>query len=183
MRTCPVCLISLLSEEYEGVRIARCPKCRGVLLPGYKFDMIRHFRQRSSADLKQEAEADFSGNTTATLRCPKCRTKMEKHALARRLSLVTVDYCSTCDRVWLDAGELALAQLVFEASARGRELLDHQQRMLALEASPARKARFEEALARMPDTEDVSYSALDGDETWPADLLDLLAQIARRTLH
>jgi Zn-finger nucleic acid-binding protein len=76
---------------------------------------------------------------------------MEKRPLSSRYTKLRVDICRKCDSVWLDGGELAAAQLIFEASTRGQEALEYGQRMKQLEADPARKQALEESMARLPD--------------------------------
>jgi len=61
-----------------------------------------------------------------------------------------LDVCRSCSLVWLDGGELALVQLGYESSAIFAEAQEMKRRMAQLEASPNRKAAFEENLARLP---------------------------------
>jgi Zn-finger nucleic acid-binding protein len=49
--------------------------------------------------------------------CPVCKNAM----IVLELAEVEVDYCTDCDGIWLDAGEL---ELLFGNSQQTRELLD-----------------------------------------------------------
>ena len=151
MKKCPTCDVALAHEMYEQTPIDRCPQCRGVFLSRARLEMIRHRRDTAADDLKREARDEFRGDTRHVIRCPRCRGLMDKRPLASRFAQLTLDVCRGCDGVWLDGGELALAQLVYEASTRGRESQEFQRRMAALAADPARRQRFEEALARLPE--------------------------------
>lgn len=138
-------------EEYEGVPIWRCSACGGAFLSGAKLQTIRHGRARTADQLKAEATAEFVGDTRKVLRCPSCGGHMDKRPISSRYSTMTYDNCRTCRSVWLDAGELAVLQLVYEATNRGTESLEFQKRMEELEQSPERKAQFEEAMSRLPE--------------------------------
>ena len=151
MKSCPACQIPLRIESYEGVRVDRCPQCRGSLLPGYRLDIIKHTREKDEATLRDEARTEFHGDTRRSFRCPHCQATMEKQALSRRYSDLCLDLCRTCKYVWLDGGELALAQLLFEHSTVGQDIQEMQRRTAELEASPERRAAFAEALRRLPE--------------------------------
>ncbi|MFH0953919.1 MAG: zf-TFIIB domain-containing protein [Verrucomicrobiota bacterium] len=149
MKRCPSCGAGLGREDYEGVEVFRCPDCRGVLLPRYRLDLIRHRRHRSPEDLKAQAVAEFRSDTKREVRCPRCGALMAKRPFASRYMPLSIDVCRACDYVWLDAGELELLQLLYEASASGHEVVEMQKRMRELQCTPERKARFEAALAQL----------------------------------
>lgn len=159
MKQCPCCDGVLQDAQYEGVSLLRCSKCRGVLVKKYKLEFINHGRAKDAAALRREARDDFAGDTRKLLRCPRCRSLMHKRPFAGRYARLTMDVCRTCESVWLDGGELAIVQLVFEASARGRESVEMKRRIAEMEADPVRKARFEAGLAQA--AEDFSADARD----------------------
>ena len=170
MKSCPACRTKLTSEDYEGARIWRCPECRGVFLSKSKLELIRHQRIRNGETLKAEARAEFQSDTIRTISCPGCGATMEKRRMPSRWITVTLDCCKACDGIWLDGGELAVAQLVFEASIRGTESLEFQRRMKELCESPERKAQFEAAVAALSERTPWKESL---DEGWCwHDLLD-----------
>jgi Zn-finger nucleic acid-binding protein len=165
MKTCPACKTYLKTEDYEGTKVWRCPDCRGVFIAKYKLDIVRHQRHRDRETLKAEAKADFKSDTKQTIRCPRCRAIMEKRPIASRYSTLTLDSCKSCEGIWLDGGELALAQLVYEASTTGTESLEFQRRMKELLESPERKAKFDAAMAALREN-------VPGDHSWhSADIL------------
>jgi len=162
MKRCPTCGKGLRREVYEREAIFRCPGCRGVLVAGYHLDLIKHRKVRTTEALKTEAHEEFHGNTEKAVTCPRCLTPMAKRPFASRYARLSTDTCPKCRFVWLDGGELALLQLVFEASAQARDTADFQQRMRTMLSSPARHERFEADLARLPkDLPEVSGDATD----------------------
>jgi Zn-finger nucleic acid-binding protein len=156
MKHCPACSVILIDETYDGVAVWRCRKCHGVLLQKYKLEMIRHRRARDRETLTKEAKAEFSQDTKRQIRCPRCFEHMDKRSLAGKYGNLKFDFCKVCEAVWLDGGELAIAQLAFAASGRGRASLESQQRMREFETDTERKAEFQANLARMPDELPVS---------------------------
>jgi len=152
MKTCPKCRCGLRLEDYEQTNIARCEQCRGVFLPPYKLEIISHRRERSEHELKIEAKTDYRADTLEALRCPGCGRRMVKNPLASRYTTLAVDVCKHCHGLWLDGGELALAQLVFQASTQGRESAEFQRRMATLESDPDRRRQFEDAMAKLPES-------------------------------
>ena len=173
-RLCPGCAVPLVRENYESSWVFRCPACRGTLLSTSRLERIERDPGRNPALLKTEARAEHWTDTGPAIPCPRCRATMAKRPLTRGAATFYMDYCQACDLVWLDGGELALAQLVYETSSAGREARALQQRALEAQLSPERMARFEQALARLPD---------DAPSEGPAeavDWMDLLWLLRRR---
>ena len=179
MKNCPVCSEDFVQIEYEGEAVLRCPKCRGSVRPGYRLEIIRHRQLRKTDELKAEAQSEFSHDTKDKIRCPRCHGKMEKRPIDGRYPSLTLDHCRNCDWIWLDGGELPLAQLLFETSARNAVQRDMQKRAAELEASPERKAEFEKNLAALPD--DLPGASGDARQTLVADALDLAFGIILRS--
>ena len=153
-RNCPVCNVPLRPETYEGLLIRHCPQCRGHLLEHARFDAIRRIPGQSLAELEAEAKAGFAGDTPAAIRCPRCRLTMIKRPLAVPGFDLHYDQCCACALVWLDGGELALAQLAYQGTPQFRETQEMKRRAEALDADPARKAAFDEAVSKLPEAPD-----------------------------
>lgn len=151
MKTCPTCSEKLARLEYEGTIIWRCTKCGGVFVARSHLDIIRHRRIHDTETLKAEARNEFRSDTKRKKQCPGCFSVMEKRPIASCYTTMKMDCCKSCKGIWLDGGELAVAQLVFEASTRGRESLAFQKRMKELLESPERKAQFDAAMAKLPE--------------------------------
>jgi Zn-finger nucleic acid-binding protein len=173
MKKCPTCEVALLAEDYAGVKVARCPGCRGVFMAKFRLEMINHQAVRSRDALKAEAKSEFMTDTIKQIRCPGCGGFMAKRPIASRYTPLLMDCCRACDGVWLDGGELAIIQMVYSASTRGMEAQEFKRRVRELEADPERKKQFETALAALP--EDLPSATSDRDAYWIGDyLLDLL---------
>lgn len=150
-RRCPTCDVNLQREDYESSWAMRCPSCRGALLSTSRLEHIKRDGARSPDLLKKEARAEHWSDTEEPIPCPRCHAVMKKLPLTRGAATLHLDHCRACDLIWLDGGELALAQLIYETSPQGREARLLQHRALAASMSEERQARFERALARMPD--------------------------------
>ena len=149
-RNCPVCNVPLQPEAYEGLLIRRCPQCQGHLLERARFEAIQRIPQKTLAELEAEARAGFAGDTPAPVRCPRCHVTMLKRPLSVPGFDLHLDLCLDCQLVWLDGGELAMAQLVYQASPKFRDTQEMKRRAAALDADPERKAAFDEAVAKLP---------------------------------
>jgi Zn-finger nucleic acid-binding protein len=163
MYRCPLCRIDLEPADYEGQRLHSCPQCHGHMVEHERLELITRLRNHSWKALKAEAAAGFSGSTVPKLLCPRCRRRMTRRMVYQPLRL-GLDLCADCALVWLDAGELALVQLLYEASPSGQVTAELMNRVRELEADPARLARFEESLAHLPaEIPDGPDSAGDGE--------------------
>lgn len=150
-RRCPACAVPLIREDYESAWALRCPSCRGALVSRDRLDRIKRDPERHPDLLKQEARAEHAGDTGSAVGCPRCHAIMKKKVLTRGAAELHLDYCPPCDLYWLDGGELALVQLLYETSAKGQEARALQRRALQATLSPERQARFQAALDRLPD--------------------------------
>ena len=117
-------------------------------------------QQKSQDELRAEASADFRASSSATLKCPRCHMPMRKQAADLPVLDLQTDICRSCQLVWLDGGELALLQLGYQVKSRFIDAQEFRRRMRELEASPERKARFEEDLAKLPEAKDPLEQAL-----------------------
>jgi len=152
VRDCPICAVPLEPEAYEGLRILRCPQCQGHLLERARLEAIQRIPEKSLAELEAEAQAGFQGDNAQGLRCPRCHRAMDKRPLAVPGFHLHVDVCRDCALAWLDGGELAMAQLAHQGSPKFRDTREQMRRAAARDADPARKAAFEAAVAKLPET-------------------------------
>ena len=153
-RNCPLCAIPLEPETCEGFPILRCPGCQGHLLQLSRYESIKCLPDKTLAELEAEAKEGFQGDNSKPVRCPRCHLAMDKRPLPVPGFDLHVDLCRGCSLVWLDGGELALAQLAHQATPGFRDTQELKCRAAALEADPERKTAFEEALARLPQAAD-----------------------------
>lgn len=150
MRTCPICNVPLKPETYEGLRILRCPECRGHLLDLSRYEAIQRIPQKTLAELETEARENFAGDTPQDIRCPRCHVTMLKRPLSIPGFDLHLDVCLDCSLAWFDGGELALAQLAYQGTPKFRETREMKRRAEALEADPERQAAYEEAVEQLP---------------------------------
>ena len=150
MRNCPICAVPLVPEAYEGFPVLRCPECAGHLLELARYDSIRRVPEKSLAELEAEAQAGFRGDTPEPLRCPRCHGAMEKRPLNIPGCNLHLDLCRACALVWLDGGELAMAQLAHQATPAFQDAQKHKRCAAELDADPERKAAFDTAVAKLP---------------------------------
>lgn len=150
MSICPKCKVDLVPRKYERVRVLQCAQCMGMLAPELDAAVIKSRREKTCDELKTEAEHEYVSDTKETIICPRCQFPMVKRPIWSKFTAVQYDLCRRCNHVWLDGGELAVMQLLFECSLRGYDVARFQKRMAELELSPERKAAFEAALANMP---------------------------------
>ena len=154
-RDCPLCAVPLAEEAYEGFPVQRCPQCQGTLLDLARLQTIRNVPEKSLAELEAEARAGFQGDNPAPVRCPRCHLAMDKRPLlVPGFDNLHLDICRSCALVWLDGGELAMAQLAYQATPAFRDKEDMKRRAAERDADPERKAAFDEAVAKLPESQD-----------------------------
>ena len=51
---------------------------------------------------KQEAESESAAKQVSSMKCPKCGEALKERSFQK----VTIDQCTGCHGIWLDAGEL-----------------------------------------------------------------------------
>ena len=153
-RPCPICSVPLEPVAYEGFQILRCPQCRGHLLDLSRYEAIRRIPHKTLAELEAEAQEGFAGDNPAPIRCPRCHVTMFKKPIAVPGFSLNTDVCRDCALVWLDGGELALAQLAYQATPAFRDVQEMKRRAEALDADPERKAAYDEAVAKLPEAPD-----------------------------
>ncbi|MHB8094964.1 MAG: M48 family metalloprotease [Candidatus Aminicenantales bacterium] len=125
---CPRCRTPLAETFYEGVPVKECPKCRGKLLPGAMMGRILVRKETGfSEDLVRKAVAfreKFLAQPVRTrkisetqpaepLCCPDCGYSMKARPYSYSYFL-PVDKCLACDKIWFDADELEILQILIE---------------------------------------------------------------------
>jgi Zn-dependent protease with chaperone function/Zn-finger nucleic acid-binding protein len=127
---CPRCDIPLLETFYEGAAIQACRRCRGKLVDSSSVDRIllrrefdfsealrtkaKEFREQFLINpvKKQKAKQDAS----PTLPCPNCGYRMLPRPYSYQY-FIPVDKCLSCYKVWFDADELEILQILVEKKA------------------------------------------------------------------
>jgi Zn-finger nucleic acid-binding protein len=129
---CPHCRTPLADDFYEGVPIQYCRHCSGKLVDADFVDRILARTEVGFSDDLRGKAAEFRErflrNPIKTMKindrgeahpaCPGCGYKMTPRPFNYQY-FVPVNKCLSCGRIWFDADELEILQiLVEEAKAR-----------------------------------------------------------------
>ncbi len=129
---CPRCRTPLGEVFYEGVAVKACPSCGGKLVDSGAMDRILARREVAfGADLVSKARAfqeRFIENPTGTRKigeaqarpafvCPGCGYRMAPRPYNYQY-FVPVIKCLSCRKIWFDADELEILQILVERKGR-----------------------------------------------------------------
>jgi Zn-finger nucleic acid-binding protein len=96
VRNCPRCKIEMQLLRVNEIELDACPKCMGIWFDSSELDKIIGSKKSF------EEEAYLSKPLGGNIDCPSCRQKMGYLTINN----TTIDFCKTCEGIWLDAGEL-----------------------------------------------------------------------------
>ncbi len=125
---CPRCRVPLAETFYEGVATRVCPRCGGRLVDAASVDKIVARREVAFSDaLREKARRFRESSLRNPLRrqkiesalapdvpCPACGYRMAARPYNYQY-FVPVDKCLSCERIWFDADELEVLQILIEA--------------------------------------------------------------------
>ena len=130
---CPKCGVPLSEGFYEGVPIRSCPKCTGKLVRegtiprilartevGFSDELRRKagiFRARFLRNPTKRAKID--GGAMGRLYCPDCGYPMRTRPFNYQY-FIPVDKCLSCSKIWFDADELEILQILIEEAVSNR---------------------------------------------------------------
>ena len=109
---CPVCQKALQKTSYEGTNTYPCPNGCGTFLGRKNLRIIEESRETSIPMASVPKSGDDRGSVKA---CPKCKGVMAKRNYGE-LDSTVIDYCASCQGIWLDPGELERIQVFYEAA-------------------------------------------------------------------
>ncbi|HPW17496.1 MAG TPA: zinc metalloprotease HtpX [Candidatus Aminicenantes bacterium] len=127
---CPRCRVPLAEAFYEGVAVRVCGRCRGRLVDAASVDRIvarrelafsealvakaRAFRDKVTLNplKRQKIEAALD----AGVPCPSCGYRMVARPYNYQY-FVPVDKCLSCSKIWFDADEMEVLQVLIEDRA------------------------------------------------------------------
>lgn len=127
---CPRCDLPLRDAFYEGVPVGFCQKCGGKLVDAARVGRILWRREVGfSAELIAKA-AQFrekflanpvksrrhQGSAPGRLACPACGYRLTARPYSYQFFL-PVEKCLSCGKVWFDADELEILQILVEKKA------------------------------------------------------------------
>ena len=103
---CPRCSTKLATAQLDDAHpVHCCTKCRGVLLPRATFAHVVYTRRTWATSQPVPPLPLDRRELERVIICPHCSKRMEAHPYYGPGNIV-MDSCTTCDLVWLDAGEL-----------------------------------------------------------------------------
>jgi Zn-dependent protease with chaperone function/Zn-finger nucleic acid-binding protein len=124
---CPRCRIPLGDYDYEGVPVRICRRCLGKLVDGRSVERILARREfKFSPELLKKAEVVRERFLTNPIKaqkrkdrecppadCPACGYRMASRPYNYQYFL-PVEKCLSCSRIWFDADELEILQILVE---------------------------------------------------------------------
>jgi Zn-dependent protease with chaperone function/Zn-finger nucleic acid-binding protein len=124
---CPRCRVPLAETFYEGVPVRLCGKCGGKLVGMAVIDRIVARREVGfSEDLVARAHAfrdkvllnplkkqKLNDDPASDIPCPACGYRMVPRPYNYQY-FIPVDKCLSCSRIWFDADELEILQVLIE---------------------------------------------------------------------
>jgi heat shock protein HtpX len=127
---CPRCRIPLGEAFYEGVAIGVCGRCGGRLVDAASVDKIVARREvtfsealrdkarrfRESAIRNPLRRQKIASALAAGVPCPSCGYRLAARPYNYQY-FVPVDKCLSCGKIWFDADELEVLQILIEERA------------------------------------------------------------------
>ena len=103
---CPRCESALEVGLVDGMKVAMCVQCHGILLPRREFaGLVRH-RRAQWQGASETAQPLNPQELHRAANCPACLHRMDTYPYAGP-GAVVIDCCRECDLIWMDAGELS----------------------------------------------------------------------------
>ncbi|MEH6590032.1 MAG: zf-TFIIB domain-containing protein [Halioglobus sp.] len=119
---CPKCSSVMMPVEFgTDIKVSRCVGCRGLYC---ERKMLDSMREEWLVDTVLDTGSPTEGaryNDVLDVDCPGCGAKMDRVQDEEQTHIV-LDVCSSCDGVFLDAGELT--------DIKNITLMDHVRRLL-----------------------------------------------------
>ena len=124
---CPRCHIALRENYYEGVPMKICPDCGGKLIDAAVMERIIARKEVAFSDHLKAKAKDFEENflfdpvlrkkihasKSPKISCPDCGAKMRPRPYNYQY-VIPVDKCLHCQKIWFDADELEILQILIE---------------------------------------------------------------------
>ncbi len=124
---CPRCHIPLRDNFYEGVPLKICPECGGKLIDAAVMDRIIARKEVAFSELLKKKAKDFEeqflldpvlrkkihSQNIPKINCPNCGYKMMPRPFNYQY-VIPVDKCLACHKIWFDADELEILQILIE---------------------------------------------------------------------
>lgn len=103
---CSLCAAELQHAKLGASTFLYCSDCRGLLIDQKElFDLITYVRLEADSS-ERTPEPIKASDLEREIDCPSCKKCMVAHEYYGPGDFV-IDWCSSCNKVWLDGGELA----------------------------------------------------------------------------
>jgi len=111
MATCPKCQDTELRHTLIAGNLTAhsCGRCTGLLISLIGYRRWREVHYHSTADAEAVKVNCETPDTKNAIACSRCRTVMIKYRISAR-SDHRIDYCASCEDIWLDGGEWELIE-------------------------------------------------------------------------
>ena len=125
MKSCPKCASVLMPKSRGPVEIDECERCKGVW---FDKDELRRAKDSMDPDLNWmdfeiwKHEDRFKAKASA-INCPVCKTPAR--AVDYGSASVEVDYCPSCQGIWLDENEFKKIIASLEQELTSRSFSDY----------------------------------------------------------
>lgn len=121
---CPKCNAPMETIEFgTNISIERCTGCYGLFCKWHTLEELRDEWLADTVLDKGSAAVGAKHNEMKDIPCPECGATMDRIQDSEQTH-ITLDSCSGCDGVFLDAGELTDIKSV--------TLMDHVRRLLTM---------------------------------------------------
>lgn len=124
---CPRCRIPLVENDYEGVILNACPRCGGRLIDSALIGRVIARKEISfSSRLLEKAEefkekfllnpievTKIAAEKSPNITCPNCGSRLLPRPYNYQY-FIPVDKCLSCYKIWFDADELEILQILIE---------------------------------------------------------------------
>jgi Zn-finger nucleic acid-binding protein len=164
------------------VTVHLCPQCRGTLVEADRLRAIERRRERqwSEAELQAVATRVASSDGAPHRRCPRCLMFMDRIDASWDACVFHLDRCEACKVIWLDPGELDLAQAKYEKEVDGRTPEDWAR----IERAAVADMQLKEGLREQADAEVATLrSAANAVGGGPVGLAAFMAMLAQRDVQ
>lgn len=120
---CPKCCKQMETVEFgTDIKVSRCTGCGGLFCKSSTLQQLRDEWISDTVLDRGSAALGAKHNSMLDIDCPGCGARMGR-ARDQEQSHITLDTCSSCDGVFLDAGELT--------DMKSLTLMDQVRRLLA----------------------------------------------------
>lgn len=123
---CPHCRIPLRKDFYEGIPLLLCSRCGGKYVDagampkiisrkevGFTEAQIRKAREFRDRSQRNPVKGQRIFSRQGRLNCPDCGGKLLPRPYNYQY-FIPVDKCLACDKIWFDADELEILQILIE---------------------------------------------------------------------